>query len=66
VITKKEKWYVARCLEPGVVSQGRTVEEAQANLMEAVVLYIEGFGHEEIPAEMGEVMLYPMEVTVNA
>jgi predicted RNase H-like HicB family nuclease len=66
VIIKEEKWYVARCLELGVVSQGKTVEEAQANLREAVELYIESFGHEEIPAEMGEVMLYPMEVAVNA
>jgi predicted RNase H-like HicB family nuclease len=32
---------VARCLELGVVSQGKTVEEAQKNLKEAVELYLE-------------------------
>jgi len=29
VINKEGKWYVARCLELGVVSQGRTIEEAK-------------------------------------
>ena len=41
VIIQEGKWYVARCLELGVVSQGRTVEEAQENLKEAVELYLE-------------------------
>jgi len=32
---------VARCLELGVVSQGKNIEEAQKNLKEAVELYLE-------------------------
>lgn len=40
-ITKEGKWYVARCIELGVVSQGKTIEEAQENLKEAVELYLE-------------------------
>jgi predicted RNase H-like HicB family nuclease len=32
VIVKEEKWYVAHCIELGVVSQGKTIEEAQENL----------------------------------
>jgi len=36
IVTKEEKWYVARCLELDVVSQGKTFEEAQANLREAI------------------------------
>jgi predicted RNase H-like HicB family nuclease len=44
VITKEENWYVAHCLELGVVSQGKTIEESQANLKEAVELYLESFG----------------------
>lgn len=44
VITKEERWYVARCVELGVVSQGKTIEEAQANLKEVVELYLESFG----------------------
>ena len=41
VITKEDKWYVARCVELGVVSQGKTIEESQKNLKEAVELYLE-------------------------
>jgi len=46
IITKEEKWYVAHCIELGVVSQGKSIEEAQVNLKEAVELYIESFGME--------------------
>ena len=66
VITKEDKWYVAHCVELGVVSQGKTIEKAQANLKEAVELYIESFGTEDLPDSMGEVVLYPLEVVVNA
>jgi len=62
VITKDGDWYVAHCLELGVVSQGRTIPEAQANLKEAVELYIESFGTEDIPESTGEVVFYPFEV----
>lgn len=67
VITKEEKWYVAHCIELGVVSQGKTIEKAQANLKEAVELYIESFGvGDDIPEHKGEIVLYPLEVAVNA
>ncbi|HOJ39107.1 MAG TPA: type II toxin-antitoxin system HicB family antitoxin [bacterium] len=65
VITKEERWYVAHCVELGVVSQGKTIEEAQANLKEAVELYLESFGTEELPESKGEVVLYPLEVGVS-
>jgi len=66
VIIKEEKWYVAYCVELGVVSQGKTIEKAQANLKEAVELYLESFGAEDLPESMGEAILYPLEVVVNA
>jgi len=66
VITKEENWHVAHCVELGVVSQGKTIEEAQKNLKEAVELYIESFGTEDLPQSAGEVVLYPMEVAVGA
>lgn len=65
IITKEEKWYVARCIELGVVSQEKTIEEAQANLKEAVELYIESFGTEDLPENVGGVVLYPLEVAVS-
>lgn len=49
VITKEENWYVGLCVELGVVSQGKTIEEAKANLKEAVELYIESFGTDDLP-----------------
>lgn len=40
-ITREPPWYVARCLEVEVASQGETVDEALANLKEALELYFE-------------------------
>lgn len=65
VISKEENWYVAHCVELGVVSQGKTIEEAQDNLKEAVELYLESFGAEDLPESLGEVVLYPLEVVVS-
>ena len=44
LITKEDDWYVARCPELGVTSQGRDVESARANLREAIELYLETWG----------------------
>jgi len=41
IISHEGKFFVARCVELGVVSQGRTVEDSQKNLKEAVELYLE-------------------------
>lgn len=65
VITKEENWYVGHCVELGVVSQGKTIEEAKTNLKEAVELYLESFGEEDLPTSTGEVMFYPFEVAVG-
>ena len=43
-ITKERDWYVARCSEPEVTSQGKTPRAARANLREAVELYLETWG----------------------
>jgi len=51
VIKKGEKQYVALCPDLDVVSQGYTIEEAIANLKEAVELYIEEMG---VPEEVKE------------
>lgn len=40
-IRKGEKYYVAECLEIPVVTQGKTLDEAVANLREAVSLHLE-------------------------
>lgn len=41
IIQKEEKWYVAKCLDNNVASQGKTIEEAMSNLKEALELYLQ-------------------------
>lgn len=40
-IVKEENWFVANSIETGVASQGKTIDEAIANLKEALELYFE-------------------------
>jgi predicted RNase H-like HicB family nuclease len=40
-VTHEAPWYVARCLDVEVTSQGKTTEEALDNLREALELYFE-------------------------
>lgn len=40
-VHQEEDWYVARCLELDMASQGESVEAALANLREAVEAYLE-------------------------
>ena len=48
LITKEDDWYVARCPELAVTSQGTDVESARANLREAIELYVETWGAPEV------------------
>jgi predicted RNase H-like HicB family nuclease len=41
VVTREGQWFVARCLEVEVASQGEAVESALANLREALELKLE-------------------------
>ena len=48
IVEKEGNLYVALCPELDVASQGATVEEATANLKEAVELFLEYADSEEI------------------
>jgi predicted RNase H-like HicB family nuclease len=48
ILEKEGEMYAALCPELDVASQGRTVEEATANLKEAVELFLECADPEEI------------------
>ncbi len=48
VIEKEGSWYVATCPELGVASQGRSFEEAEAMIQEAVELLLEEADEAEI------------------
>ena len=61
-IQKEDKFFVARCPELGVISQGNTLEEAQANIKEAMELYIESFGLEDLPREISKPYWTTVEV----
>ncbi len=41
VIERENDWFVATCPEVDVVSQGKTIEDARSNLLEAVELFFE-------------------------
>ena len=40
-LQKEDDWYIAKCLENSVASQGKTMDEATDNLREALALYYE-------------------------
>ncbi len=60
-IQQEENWYVATSIESGVASQGKTIDEALANLREALSLYFENNAPENIPSP---VFITTLEVAV--
>ena len=60
IIQKEEDWYVSKCIENSVASQGKTIEESLKNLKEAIELYYET----EEPVEPKEVLITTVEVAV--
>ena len=62
-ITRDEEWFVARCLEVEVTSQGESLDEALANLREALELYFED---EDAPAEMAHPLVTSIEIRIPA
>jgi len=51
VVTREGKWFVARCLEVEVASQGEAVESALANLREALELKLEDEPEISVPQD---------------
>ncbi len=60
IIQKEEKWYVAKCIDNNVASQGKTIEEAINNLKEALELYIQN----EEPVQPKEIFVTTLEVAI--
>jgi len=48
VIERDDDWFVATCPEVDVASQGKSIEDAHANLLEAVELFLEVASPSEI------------------
>ncbi len=60
-IKKGEKYYIAECLEIPVVTQGKTLDEAVANLKEAVALHLEGEDLEQLGLAPNPTLIITME-----
>ena len=59
-VIHEDPWYVARCLEIEVASQGKTVDEALENLKEALELYFED---EELPQGLEPPIISTIELS---
>jgi len=61
IVQKEDDWYITKCLENNVASQGKSIEAALSNLKEALELYYE----DETPAPIfSQTFITTMEVTV--
>ena len=60
-IHQEDEWYVAKCLENSVASHGKSIEEALANVREALELYYED--EDDIPV-LKQRFITTMEIAV--
>lgn len=66
VIEREGDGYVSLCPELDVASQGDTIEEARANLIEAIQLFLETASQREIRGKLhDEVYVTHLEVAVG-
>ena len=66
LIGREDDGYVSLCPEFDVASQGHTVEEARANLAEAVSLFLESASPTEIQTRLrNEIYISRFEVSVG-
>ena len=60
IVQKEEDWYVAKCIDNSIASQGKSIEEALNNLKEAIELYYQ----DEKPITPKQVLVTTLEVTI--
>jgi predicted RNase H-like HicB family nuclease len=66
IIEREDDGFVALCPELDVASQGSTIEEARANLVEALTLFFETASPSEVANRMhSEVFVTQVEVPVG-
>ena len=66
VIEREGDGYISLCPELDVASQGNTIEEARANLVEALQLFLETASPQEIQGRLHEeVYVTQLEVAVG-
>ena len=66
IIEREDDGFVSLCPELDIASQGTTIEEARANLIEALTLFFETADSREIAGRLsGEVFVTQIEVPVG-
>jgi predicted RNase H-like HicB family nuclease len=66
IIEREDDWYVALCPELDIASQGKTIEEARDNLVEAVELFFSAASTSEIQERLHtEIFVTRLEVSVG-
>jgi predicted RNase H-like HicB family nuclease len=66
IIEREDDGFVSLCPELDVASQGLTIEEARANLIEALTLFFETASPSEVARRLhGEVFVTQVEVPVG-
>ena len=60
-IQKENDWFVAKCLENSVASQGKTIDEVIDNLREAVALFYE----DKAPPSFPQTFVTTLEVALQ-
>jgi predicted RNase H-like HicB family nuclease len=66
IIEREDDGYVALCPQLDIASQGTTVDEARANLQEALELFFESAPADEVRSRLrGEMYVTQLEVAVG-
>jgi predicted RNase H-like HicB family nuclease len=66
IIEREDDGYVALCPELDIASQGSSIEEARANLVEALTLFFEAASSSEVARRLrSEVFITQVEVPVG-
>ena len=66
IIERENDGYVALCPEVDIASQGDTIEQARANLREALELFFETASPEEIKQRLhGDIFVTQVEIAVG-
>ena len=66
IIEREDDGYVALCPDLDIASQGSTIEEARANLVEALTLFFETASSSEVARRLhSEVFVTQVEVPVG-
>ncbi len=66
IIEREEDGFVSLCPELDIASQGATIEEARANLVEALTVFFETADPSEVPRRYhGDVLVTQVELQVG-